>query len=67
MNQTDIPRFQEQHAPVREQGEKPDEFDLQISLRTGGAILQVPGHGAIPLTSEQRQQLVEWCRPEKQA
>jgi hypothetical protein len=46
--------------PAASEPAKPSEFDLQVSLRNGTALLFVPGHGAVPLTSEQREQLVEW-------
>ena len=40
-------------------GTDPNEFDVQISLRTGSARIIHPD-GVITLTSEQRQQLQEW-------
>lgn len=45
----------------------PTHFDLEISLRTGGAKLTVPGHGTVHLTCEQREQLAEWLAPTEAA
>lgn len=74
----DVPRFSAKTANVstapstispraQPADDSDDEFDLQISLRTGAAVLTVPGQGTVVLTSGQREQLAEWLAPTERA